>query len=314
MSGKSKIKPLTAFIDYCCFNLSIVIARLQINVGNVNEQWSTVTLISKLNSLPYTDSANFYVNSIALSHGLLIFQKTLKYFGLDTVQIFQEEKSVPEYDDQPFSRMSIEFRCSAFTTPMVDAKDLLTRILSVHNLILKKLNYEVSLSVSPSEAFGVLFLHMAVSDIPKKDESPEKVIESYNLRKSPNSLTQRSITNVSKKIISSVEEKVGVENSFFFLKSAVKVLHKKRKWDIESESDNGVEEDDDDDNDEDDSFENRTILGEAVQSAVKCEKKKKVQWSSSSVKILLSKICEGEWGSDFFFFYKAGNAMVNSTR
>lgn len=89
MSGKSKIKPLTAFIDYCCFNLSIVIARLQINVGNVNEQWSTVTLISKLNSLPYTDSANFYVNSIALSHGLLIFQKTLKYFGLDTVQIFQ---------------------------------------------------------------------------------------------------------------------------------------------------------------------------------------------------------------------------------
>lgn len=152
----------------------------------MKEQWSAVTLSSKLNSLPYTDSANFYVNSIALSHGLLIFQKALKNFGMDTVQIFQDEKSVPEYNDQPFSRMSIEFRCSAFTTPMVDAKDLLIRILSVRNLILKRLNYEVSLSVSPSEAFGVLFLHMAVSDIPKKYESPEKLTQSYNLRKSPN--------------------------------------------------------------------------------------------------------------------------------
>ena len=180
--------------------------------------------------------------------------------------------------------MSIEFRCSAFTTPMVDAKDLLTRILSVHNLILKKLNYEVSLSVSPSEAFGVLFLHMAVSDIPKKDESPEKVIESYNLRKSPNSLTQRSITNVSKKIISSVEEKVGVENSFFFLKSAVKVLHKKRNWDIELESDNGVEEDNDA---EDDSFENRIIQGEAVQSAVKSLPKKNVSFTKKDKGVVM---------------------------
>ena len=55
-----------------------------------------------------------------------------------------------------------------------------------------------------------------------------------------------------------------MENSLFFLKSAVKVLHKKRKWNIESVSDNGVEEDDDDD-----SFENRIIQGEAIQSAVK---------------------------------------------
>ena len=57
----------------------------------------------------------------------------------------------------------------------------------------------------------------------------------------------------------------------FFLKPAVKVLHKKCKWDIESESDNGVEEEDDD---EDDSFENRIIRGEAVQSAAKSLPKK----------------------------------------
>ena len=227
MSGKGKIKPLTAFIDYCCFNLSIVIARLHIDAENVEEQWSTVTLCSKLNCLPYTDNANFYVNSIVLSHGLLLFQKAFKYFGMYAVQMFQDDKSVPEYNSQPFSRMSIEFRCGTFTTPLTDAKDLLIQILSTRNLILKKLSYEESLLNSPSEAFGVLFLHMAVSDIPTKYESPERTVPSFNLRKSPNSLSVRSISNVSKKIILSVDEKVGIENSLFYLKSAVKVLHKK---------------------------------------------------------------------------------------
>ena len=98
MSGKGKIKSLTAFTDYCCFNLSIVIARLHIDAENVEEQWSTVTLCSKLNCLPYTDNANFYVNSIDLSYRLLLFQRALKYFGVDAVQMFQNDKSVPEYN------------------------------------------------------------------------------------------------------------------------------------------------------------------------------------------------------------------------
>jgi hypothetical protein len=83
---------------------------------------------------------------------------------------------------------------------------------------------------------------MAVSDMPDKYESPEKVPESYNLRKSPQSLSFRSISNVSNKIISSVDEKVGIENSLFFLKSAVKVLYKKRKRDIIESASDGNEE------------------------------------------------------------------------
>ena len=81
-----------------------------------------------------------------------------------------------------------------------------------------------------------------------------------------------------------MEEKVGVENSFFFSKSAVKVLHKKRKWDIGSESDNSVEEDDDD---EDDSFESRIIQGEAVQSAVKSLPKKNVSFTKKDKGVVM---------------------------
>lgn len=94
--------------------------------------------------------------------------------------------------------------------------DLLLHILTTRNLTLKKLNFEKSNWSSASEVFGVLFLHMAVSDIPDKYESPEKVPESYNQRKSPQSLSFRSILNVSNEIILSVDEKVGIENSLFF--------------------------------------------------------------------------------------------------
>lgn len=70
MKKRGTAKPLTVFIDYCCFNVSIVIARLQIDQDNVNEQWSVDKLCRKLNGLPYTDSSNFYVNSIVLSHSV----------------------------------------------------------------------------------------------------------------------------------------------------------------------------------------------------------------------------------------------------
>ena len=188
--------------------------------------------------------------------------------------MFQDEKSVSEYKCQPHSRMSIEFRCGSFTTPLTDEKDLLPHDLSTRNIILKKLNYAASKQSNASEVFGALFLHMAVSDIPTKYQSPEKTDQSYNLRKSPNSLSLRSISNVSNKIISSIDERVGCENSLFFLKSAVKVLYKKRKWDItESSSDDSDENDSDDSVDD---FEKIIINDEIVQNAVKKLPKKNV--------------------------------------
>ena len=128
------------------------------------------------------------------------------------------------------------------------------------------MNYEKSERSSPSEVFGGLYLQLALPATPAKDEgqqvSTNVKTSSLNLRKSPTSLSSRSISNISKKVILSVEEKVGVENSLFFLKSAVKVLYKKRKSD-ESES-----EEDEDEPEEEDDFKSIIIRDDSVQSFI----------------------------------------------
>ena len=54
---------------------------------------------------------------------------------------------------------------------------------------------------------------------------------SANFRKSPSNLTDRSIKNVTAKVITSVERVVGEEHSLYFLKSAVKLLDFKHRKD-----------------------------------------------------------------------------------
>lgn len=133
--------------------------------------------------------------------------------------------------------MSIEFKCNTVTNPKTDERELLSDILSKRNLLLKKSNYSNLERNSPSEVFGFLYLDMAVRSIPVNEPAKEPIADftvkkdhvSFNLRKSPASLSSRFNRNVSKKVILSVDEKVGVENSLYFLKYAVKVLYKKRK-------------------------------------------------------------------------------------
>lgn len=81
-------KDLDAVVDYCCFTLAIVMARLHIDYDNIKVQWSSISLSAKLNLLPLSDGPNFFINSSALSHALLIFQKALRFFGLTSVMTF----------------------------------------------------------------------------------------------------------------------------------------------------------------------------------------------------------------------------------
>ena len=246
--------------------LSIALSRLHIDLDNVNVQWSSAALCSKLNDLPFTENSNFYLNSTALSHGLLLFQKALRYYGIQTVQIFQENKSVRSFFSEEYSRMSIEFKCSTFTFSPTEAKDFLSCILRIRNFLLEKLNYQNSERSSPSEVFGVLYLQLPAPTTPGKDEvsevSTNMKTSSFNLRKSPSSLSSRSISNISKKVIVSVEEKVGVENSLFFLKSAVKVLYKKRKSDDSESEGEEIEPEEEQD------FNSDIIQEESVQSFI----------------------------------------------
>ena len=75
---------------------------------------------------------------------------------------------------------------------------------------------------------------------------------SANLRKSPSDLTDRSIKNVTTKIISSVEGVVGERNNLYSLRSAVKILdfRKRRRGVIEQDEIEQDSSDDDSDNDD----------------------------------------------------------------
>ena len=64
---------------------------------------------------------------------------------------------------------------------------------------------------------------------------------SANFRKSPSDLTDRSIKNVTAKVITSVEGVVGEEHSLYFLKSAVKLLDFKHRKDNNEEEEEDVE-------------------------------------------------------------------------
>lgn len=68
----------------------------------------------------------------------------------------------------------------------------------------------------------------------------------------------------------SIDEKVGVENSLFFLKSAVKVLYKKRKY-AESES-----EEDEEDSEEEHDFKSTIIEEDSVQNFIANMPKKNI--------------------------------------
>jgi hypothetical protein len=77
-----------------------------------------------------------------------------------------------------------------------------------------------------------LIKNRATSDMETNTNS-----SSVNLRKSPSDLAERSIKNVTEKVITSVEGVVGEKNSLYFLKSAVKTLDfKKRKNFVDGDS------------------------------------------------------------------------------
>jgi hypothetical protein len=183
---------------------------------------------------------------------------------------FQDEKAVLPYFSLNFSRMSIEFKCHAVTNPKTEQGDLLSDILSNRNLLLTRSNYSYLERKTPSEAFGFLYLEMAVRSIPVKELSKEPNAEVtakkdhvfFNLRKSPASLSSRSIRNVCKKIISSIDEKVGAENS-------MKVLYKKRKLNGDEADLEVQEEEYEESNDEKNEFRNEIIQEDSVQCAIK---------------------------------------------
>lgn len=56
-------------VDYCAFMVAILLARHGVNKENSEKQWSGAEISEELNDLPYSSSADFYVDSEARQHG-----------------------------------------------------------------------------------------------------------------------------------------------------------------------------------------------------------------------------------------------------
>jgi hypothetical protein len=169
--------------------------------------------------------------------------------GITVIEMYQDDKATPVFHHLKYSRMSLEIKFSAYFTPPTSEVDLLSTIISSRNDLLRRSKYEVS---PYSLVFGVIQLSLLHSRTTVDAETNTVDRTSANLRKSPSDLTDRSIKNVTTKVISSVDKVVGETNSLYFLKSAVKILDfKKRKYsmllqDEENEDSSGDDEEDSD--------------------------------------------------------------------
>jgi hypothetical protein len=212
--------------------------------NNVYILWSADQLKESLHDTALRRDPNFYIDGIAHSHWFLMFRKDLAKRGITVIKIFQDDKCVPSYYDMKASRMSIEVKFTAYHTPHSVEADLLSDTVLLRNDILKRNKYEASPYSFPSLVFSVMQLNR-LQNLATKEIGTNTISTSANLRKSPSDLTERSVKNVTAKVITSVEGVVGEKNSLYFLKSAVKILDfKQRKQnnledeDIESDSDN----------------------------------------------------------------------------
>jgi hypothetical protein len=65
---ESKIYDLPT--DYCAFMVAIVLVRLVINKEDIGVPFKVEEIAEIVNILPHSKSANFYVNPVALKHGM----------------------------------------------------------------------------------------------------------------------------------------------------------------------------------------------------------------------------------------------------
>jgi hypothetical protein len=240
----ANLKKYDLVVDYCACTLAICIIRHLVDANNVHIQWSAGQLKESLNGTALGRDPNFYIDALALSHGLLMFRKDITRRGITAIEMFRDDQCVPPYHQMKASRMSIEVKFTGYHTPHALEADLLSYIVLLRNDILKRNKYESSPYSFPSVVFGVMQINL-MQNRATREIGTNTPATSANFRKSPSNLTDRSIKNVTAKVITSVERVVGEEHSLHFLKSAVKLL------DFKHRKDNNEEEEDEEINSED---------------------------------------------------------------
>lgn len=238
---KAVIKLYSIQVDYCACMVAILLARHQVDSSNANILWSAVNLSEKLNLLPLSDTANFYVDSDALQHGMSIFQRVLNKRGMLVVPEGHEIPAVKDFFDLKSAQRVVKVKFLGYSSfPENETVfKLLGRIRSIRDDLLRKSNFTESPHMSPSTVFSDLFLPVIISmRAPVKvkdvvlDKRPRRVT-----RKSPKKLKIRSIQNNTEKLLKSMENDYGEKNVKFYLQSALRTSSsKKRKFFYDTEN------------------------------------------------------------------------------
>lgn len=217
-----------------------VLVRYDPNDTRSDVQWTASELAEKMNKLrPTPDQiADFYVDPIALSHGLSLFQKQLNKLGLQAMIVSTMSKSIPDFFDLTGAQRTIEIVFSNYQNYCPEneqLKDLVGRMVIIRNSLLSKNNYEASSHSSPSAVYGNLFYPVLQKFLKKGTEKKSRIV-----RKSPSKLRQKAINLSTSKLVKSVELEFGKKNSLFYLESATKVASERKLL-----FDEGLETDDD---------------------------------------------------------------------
>ena len=169
---KSEAHECRLSVDYCAFMVAILLARHEVNRENSEKQLSGAEISEKLNDLPYSSTADFYVDSEALQHGLSIFQKQLNRRGLRAVPIAYGRKQLRDFFDLVAAQRLVQIKFLGYNKSSEDESecDLLSRILAVRNDLLCKSNYAPSSNSTPSSVLGHLYHPMIMSQRYPKDE------------------------------------------------------------------------------------------------------------------------------------------------
>ena len=253
---KGKVKEYLLFIDYCAFMVAILLARHEVNNKNSEKQWSSAEISEELNNLAYGATTNFHVDTVALQHGMSIFQKQLRNRGLLAVTMGSDALGVRDFYDLVGATRMIEIKFVGYQkSPEHETEsDLLCRILAIRTDLLLKNNYPILFHPSPASVLYELHLPMIRSlqaqKVDKKDVTVSKKVRMS--RKSPSKLGAKTIKKNTTDLLDTVKKNFGENNVEFYLNSAIIIEEsKKRKLRVSTESSDEDSEnldDDDDDN------------------------------------------------------------------
>lgn len=236
------VSPREIELDYemCVFAVAIVLIRHKVTLGNHGNQFSVLQLATEMNALPFGEMLNFYIDPVALGHGLSRFKRIigtkLGYVELITMSPTQNDvPMIPAYYNLPPITKGFNVKFNTITgitsLEISNEKNTLNLVVDMRNLILKQLNIS-SVYTSASSVFGHLsFRQQQKSQSLAIVKSPSE----YNMRKSYSTMSAKSQNNYKLLVLKDLESKFG-DDTVALLEGTLLTATKKRKLELETVS------------------------------------------------------------------------------